>query len=184
LPISWTRLALLNSFSMISIPERLLINGREPVQEFDPAEKLYFRFQVNYFSGSESRIPVAAIKFPDFSVNRELFSAPSDVLIPHWLKWGIVEIREGGVPKSLPVSQQGKAAARTVDFQTIHDPIGVEHEYFPQPTQQFENYAHCEIRAFESGERLTQDIPKSVKKLFRTKLSDSSDLCQILLDAL
>jgi len=159
---------------MISIPDRLLINGRDPVQEFEPLEKLYFRFNSSHYS-SDYRIPVAAIRFPDFSVNRGLFSEPIDVLIPHWAEWGIVEVSEGDIPRKLPVPTQGQQAERNIDFQTVHDPIGSDHQYYNHPQQQFENYAHCEIRVFENGERSGQNnLPNSVKKLFRTILSDKA----------
>jgi hypothetical protein len=157
---------------MISIPERFLVNGRPTIKDFEPDESLYFRFSSKHFS-DENRLPVAAIRFPDFSVNAGSFSQPIDVLIPHWIDLGIAEFKVSAIPSPLKSDNKDD---REFFFKACHDPIDVNHPAFNMPNQGFENYAHTEIRAFLEGEHFKQEPPKSVKKQFRLKLSDTTKI--------
>ncbi len=159
---------------MIRIPDRFFVNGRLPVEHFEPDELLYFRFSSIHFT-DESRLPVAAIKFPDFSVNRGKFSQPTDVLIPHWEGWGIAEFEVQAIPLTL-----NSGDGREFEFKVKHDPIDDKHPYYTQPNQQFENYAHSEVRVFENGEHLKRKLTDSVKKQFRMKMSDKTKIVVIL----
>ncbi|HEX8195925.1 MAG TPA: hypothetical protein VF571_07035 [Pyrinomonadaceae bacterium] len=162
---------------MISIPDRLLINGREPYQEFEPEEPLYFRFSSEHFP-DETRLPVAAIRFPDFSVNRGKESQPTDVLIPHWVEFGIAEFEVRAIP--LPyLSGDG----RKFEFKVVHDPIDAKHPYYGAANQSFENYAHSEIRAFVGTEHQKKKIPEFIKKQFRLKMSDNTKIVVLLCPA-
>ncbi len=156
---------------MINVPDRFLVNGRSPVEEFEPNEPLYFRFDPKHFS-DENWLPVAAIRFPDFSVNRGEFSEPADVLFPYWTDWGVAEFQVQAIPLSL-VSGDG----REFEFKIKHDPIDINHPYYNHPHQQFENYAHSEVRVFENGEHLKKKPPPEfVKKQFRMKMSDKTKI--------
>lgn len=163
---------------MISIPDHFLVNGQQTIQEFEADESLYFRFSSKHFS-DENRLPVAAIRFPDFSVNRGRFSRPIDVLFPNWIDWGIAEFKVSAIPS--PLRSDDEKDEREFCFKAYHDPIDTTHPAYTE--QQFENYAHTEIRAFLEGEHFTKDPPKSVKKKFRLKLSDATKIGGILLPA-
>ena len=160
---------------MISIPDRFLVNGRETDNVFAPDEHLFFRFNPTHFS-DDMRLPVAAIRFPDFSVNREKFSQPSDVLVPKWIDWGIAQVKVESVPKALECEANKKM--RTIFFRVEHDPIDKNHRAYEK--QMFENYAHSEIRAFENGKHLEKKLPESIKKRFRMMLSDATKIDVIL----
>lgn len=152
---------------MIDIPEHFYINNREPVDHFEPNESLYFRFNQEQFSEQNS-LPVAAIRFPDFSVNRGEFSEPSDVLIPHWLDWGVAEFKVQAIPS--PLHPEDERDQREFHFIVKHDPISPQHRYFNEPTQGFENYAHSEIRTFVDNAHLTKEPPPFIRKQFRMRL--------------
>lgn len=159
---------------MIKVPQRFLVNNRPPDQHFEENESLYLRFSASDFDTKYSdRLPVAAIKFPDVSVNREKYSQPSDVLIPHWINHGIAEIKVKDIPKSLMSGNENDKNAQEYEFKVEHDPIGADHPYYPK--QEFENYAHSEIRAFKDGIHQKNgevNIPKSINKKFRIYMSD------------
>ncbi|MGI8638885.1 MAG: hypothetical protein ACR2MG_02910 [Pyrinomonadaceae bacterium] len=163
---------------MISIPNRFLVNGRPTIKDFEPNESLYFRFSSEHFP-DETRLPVAAIRFPDFSVNAGSLSQPSDVLIPHWINLGIAELKVSAIP--LPLRSDDKNDEREFSFKACHDPIDETHPAYSK--QQFENYAHTEIRAFLENEHFKKDPPKSVRKKFRLILSDATKIIIILLPA-
>lgn len=152
---------------MLNLPKRLLIDNKQIDQEFDTFEKLYFRFNKEHFP-KESLIPTLAIRFPDFSVNREKFSYSTDVLIPNWIRYGIAYFIVKALPKNIEVSN----TERIIDFKVVHDPIDKNHEYYSHQNQGFENYAHCEVQAFEDNSHITKKIPESVKKQFRMELRD------------
>jgi hypothetical protein len=110
------------------------------------------------------RLGVAAIRFPDQSVNRQKYGKPLDVLVPlprklagsgrsrEWLYHGVAAFPVGCVPAYLEDSR-GEVIC---DFRVEHDPL----EY---------NYAHAEIRAFIKGERLPdkKGVSPSDRKKFR-----------------
>jgi len=157
---------------MISIPARFRVNGRPTIKDFELDESLYFRFSSEHFP-DENRLPVAAIRFPDFSVNAGSLSQPTDVLIPHWVDFGIAVFTVSVIPS--PIKSDDKHDEREFSFKACHDPIDEAHPAYP--SQLFENYAHTEIRTFLEGNR--KDPPKSVKKKFRLKLSDATGIVGI-----
>jgi hypothetical protein len=52
-----------------------------------------------------------------------------------------------------------------VNFSIVHDPTG-------PPEEQYENYAHSEIRSYSGGQRTTKISPK-VKREYRQILTDA-----------
>ncbi len=141
---------------LVTIPERFLCAGRSPKQEFDPEEALYLRYSSEHFKGES--LPTMAVKAPAFSVNRQLFSRPSDVLIPNWLNFGIAEFKVKDIPNGL---------IPDISFKPVHDPIDRNHPDFNH--MGFENYAHTEVRMFKGSNDLGKNkIPDSLKKKFRT----------------
>lgn len=78
------------------IPDRLKQYDRPAVQEFDPQERLFQRF--NELIEEGGHLYPAQVRFPDFSVNRECFSEPEDVLLPIYLNWGIIAFKVEDIP--------------------------------------------------------------------------------------
>ena len=147
-------------------PWRMYSRGRTADAEFNPTELLFFRFAAeNMDDTGEFRL--AAIRFPDQSVNREKYSRPLDVLIPDprrvdtagrsrkWLCCGVAAFPVGCVPTRL----ENERSEENCDVRVEHDPI----EY---------DYAHSEIRAFLNNKRLLdkKGVSPSVRKEFRMRL--------------
>ena len=86
------------------IPERLKRNNRPAVQEFDPHESLFQRFD-KLIENSDHLYP-AQVRFPDFSVNRERFSEPEDVLLPNFFDWGIAAFNYEDIPGEFVVGNE------------------------------------------------------------------------------
>lgn len=168
---------------MIDVPPRFLINNRPIDNEFEENESLYLRFSaVGIDSTLENRLPVAAIKFPDVSVNRGKYSQPTDVLIPFWIQHGIAELEVGDIPSSLMSGDEKDKNSKNYDFKVEHDPVGPDHPSYQK--YKFENYAHSEIRVYkDSVHQKTENkvkIPTTVKKKFRTHISDMARLLVII----
>ena len=100
-----------------NIPERLKQNNRPAVQEFDPQERLFHRF--NKLIEEGGHLYPAQIRFPDFSVNRERFSEPEDVLLPIYLNWGIVAFNVENIPDE-KVTGEGSSQETVYSFIIIH----------------------------------------------------------------
>ena len=104
-------------------------------------------------------VDVAAIRFPDQSVNRSKYSRPYDVLLPEtgneaskqWIYFGALTFSVGSVPACLREGDR-----EICNFIVAHDPL--EH-----------NYAHSEIQACVRGVRIThkKKISKANRKRFR-----------------
>ena len=140
------------------IPERLKQNNRPAVQEFDPQEHLFQRFDKLIDEGGH--LYPAQVRFPDFSVNRELFSKPEDVLLPIYLDWGIVSFKVEDIPDK-------KITGERTSKETIYSFIIVH-----VPEQ--DNYSHSEVRAEKNGiyNKKLRIESKEVKRYFRYKLSE------------
>ncbi len=121
--------------------------------DFDPLEDLYIRCRLCDVIGN--RLSGVSIRFPDCSVNRGKHSEPEDVLIPHWLDFGIATFKVVHVPQSL-TSESGTK----FEFKVTHVP-------------EDDNYAHSEIRTFKNGFHDGKvKVSSLVRKEFRQILSE------------
>ena len=146
---------------MLSIPDRLRSNGRQPDPIFEDNECLYFRCSVDQID--ENGILQDAIKFPNWSTNRAKYSEPEDVLLPKFSNWGIAQFRIIDIPKSLQ-SEGGI----TCQFRPIHDPVSLSVE----DGDTYENYAHTEVRTFKDNVfDIKRKPPTLIKKEFRARLA-------------
>lgn len=137
------------------IPDRLLQNNRPPDNVFTPDEELYRRIEKDHINGDT--IELEAIKFPDFSVNRQKYCETyEDVLIPNWKDWGVASFKVKDVPQKEYSTDQNKF--------TFH----VEHVPLPL------NYPHSEVRTRKNGMYdKNKSVPSSsIKKLFRMELRE------------
>lgn len=155
---------------MASIPDRLRVSGRQPDPIFDAGEFLYVRCKDDQVDGLQ--LKPAAIKFPNWSTNRSKYSEPEDVLLPSFSDWRVAKFKVGHIPKSL---QEGQS--KVFSFRPVHDPV-----HAPlNPEDPPENYAHTEVRAFKDGGVFNEkmDVPTTIKKSFRTKLSEHTEVLPI-----
>ena len=133
---------------------RLNRRGRAADPEFTPTEQLYRRCTVN--EADNNRLFPSEIKFcPDWSVNREKYSQPQDVLYPGYDELGVAAFQVGDIPA-------GMLSGGNTDFRwdAQHQPLE-------------DNYAHSELWTYKNGEHHTKsDMPSGVKKYFRTTLSE------------
>jgi hypothetical protein len=139
-------------------PERLLCNGRDPDQGFSPTEKLYFRIPpLNADAEPYTELEGDAIQSIPFSVNREKYSNPEDVIALHSIEWGIGFFRVQDIPPQL-VTETGIR----FDFRVVHVPLNDESG---------NNYAHSEVRAFRDGDEVSnRDIGSTIKAALRLVL--------------
>lgn len=101
---------------------------------------------------------VAAIKFPDQSVNRSRYSRPLDLLIPDpmfersrkWLFLGVVKFAVGDVPAKME-----RNGSTLCEFRVEHDP-------------QEKNYSHSELRVYKDGNRIRLADKNKISKQDRT----------------
>ena len=115
--------------------------------EFEASERLFRRIHPSHLI--DGLVAEAFLPFPAFSVNREKYSRPEEVLQGH--------------------SSFGIAAFRVVDIpERLQDPngttywFGVEHR--PEP----DNYSHSEVHSYLEGE--SREPSKTVRKQFRELL--------------
>jgi hypothetical protein len=148
---------------MADLPERLYRRGRPDDQEFEPTEELYHRCKEGSTyedpaQPSAWRLKPSALRSPDFSVNRQKYSQPEDVLLPTYQGWGVAAFAVGDVPAS--ISSPGQVG---FEFRVEHVP-------------EEENYAHSEIRTYRGERRIlaSSKVPDTVKSLFRQRLSERS----------
>jgi hypothetical protein len=134
---------------MAEVPVRLLRQDRPPNPDFPPSERLFRRIHPGHFT--EGQVLPAAIPFPEFSVNREAYSLPADVLLNH-PGFGIFAFRVNDVPRRLESSDN-----RVFTFAVEHDPLE-------------ENYAHSVVRSYSDGVRAEKEPPKTVRTQFRLLL--------------
>lgn len=156
----------------MSRPDRLFRNGRFNDAGFLPEERLYFRIRKDYVFDGE-KIDVTQIRSPDFSVNREKYSLPEDVLIDVSAPdFHIACFQVSDIPLSLEPSGGGAF----YEFRAEHD---------PDDTLGKENYAHSEVRSFKNQRTRTiksfdrkVNLPKSVKLKFRKMIGDKTIIIQ------
>jgi hypothetical protein len=129
--------------------------GRPVVPDFDADEELYRRC-LNEHADSGHLLP-AAIGFRNWSVNRQRFSEPGDVLIPDWPDWGVAAFQVSHV---LPAMQL---------------PGGPQYTFRAEHVPDEDNYAHSEIRTYKDGVPPPKpEPPQEIKKKFRQLISDGS----------
>lgn len=145
-------------------PRRLLWRGRLIDPDFRPDEFLYMRWGNRHVK--DGRLDASVIRFPDQSVNRQKHSKPQDVLLrepcnensKEWIYWGVFKFPVHAVLPS--IEEDGEVICT---FCVEHDPI----DY---------NYAHCEIRAYRQGQRVTKTqrnlISKPRRKRFRLAIME------------
>ena len=134
---------------MTDVPIRLLRQGRAPDPDFLPSERLFRRAPPDALA--ENRPLETAITFPDFSVNREKYSLPGDLLVDH-PGFSILAFEVRDIPPKLG------ADAREFTFRVEHEPME-------------ENYAHSEVRTYCDGERARKKPPKTIRAKFRLQLA-------------
>lgn len=134
-------------------------NGRPEFQSFAADERLYWRVAPEMCPQDEGdadwRPSVAAVRFPDMSVNRSRFSEPADVRIPNWRTWGVSSFAVEDVPPAVRTDEK-----TVYEFLPIHD---------PEET----NYAHSEVRTLKNG-GYSRDlkVAPTVKMQFRLHLRE------------
>lgn len=144
-----------------SLPNRLIRDGRDVDDNFEPREKLYHRF--NKLQQSEGVLYPASIRFPDFSVNRGKYSEPNDVLLydyPSVIDWGVASFKVEDIPPP-HTTGEGTEYETTYSFAVKHVPIE-------------ENYSHSEVRTYKNG-NYSKDMEvgsKKVKLRFRIYLGN------------
>ncbi|MEX1268854.1 MAG: hypothetical protein WEA56_07620 [Balneolaceae bacterium] len=142
-----------------ALPDRMFRNGRKLDQKFDAKEKLFQRF--SKLSSLKGAIYPNSIRFPDFSVNREKFSEPLDVLLhdyPNLLKLGVASFKVKDLPG--PQKTGDKKKKTTYCFKAEHVPLD-------------DNYAHSEVRVYKNGKYSTKtNVAKTIKTKFRIHLAN------------
>jgi hypothetical protein len=138
---------------MSEVSSRLLQQGRAPDPEFQPSERLFRRIPPSALE--DDHPPEASITFPDFSVNREKYSHPEDVLIGY-PEFGILTFQVRDVPARVSID------VRVFTFCVEHDP-------------KEDNYAHSEVRTYCDGKRGVKP-PRSVRTEFRLQLGKVAHL--------
>lgn len=121
-------------------PQHLKIDGRLRLstKKFSPYDKLYHGFDKSDLDSD--KIDINKIRFPDFSCNWGKFSIPQDIA---YRKNG--KKTDGCYSITVTVSRYKEVAT------PVHDPIA-ENDY--------ENYAHVEIRLLLEGESIYTEPPK------------------------
>lgn len=140
-------------------PEQMYRCGRAIDPIFDEEEILYVRCLSDDVQGE--RLNPAAIKFPDWSVNRSKYSEPEDVLIPNYQEYGVAAFKVKNIPKTLSSPAPGNILS---EFKIEHVP-------------EEDNYAHSEVRTYKNGHHdrsIGKKLNSQVKKEFRQLLSDKT----------
>jgi hypothetical protein len=124
---------------------RLKIQGRCRLKpaDFDSGDKLYVAFDEGDINPDTGDLIVERIRFPDFSCNWSRFSEPADV-----------RVRPGGRSDDGVYSLTVQMARYKELATTVHDPICKE---------DYENYAHVEIRELCPGESIYSEPPRGRK---------------------
>jgi hypothetical protein len=145
-------------------PQRLLCNGRAPEPDFSPTEKLFFRIPpLQQDEESFDFLEPAKIPPVPFSVNRERFSEPADVVFLHSPDWGIGFFRVQDIPPVIE-SESGIKFEFRVEHLPLDDETG-------------NNYAHAEVKVYRDGVEVTnKQLGSHVKAVFRELLSKRGKL--------
>lgn len=138
-------------------PERMYRDGRPVDDNFDDNEHLYNRFKKEFID--QGKFSPMGVKFPDWSVNREKYSDPEDVLIPDFLDWGIAQFKVSDIPNTVPSPPQSDVK---YTFKVKHDPAE-------------DNYSHSEVRSYKNEEHTRKiEVNKTVKKFFRQLIAEKT----------
>jgi len=133
-----------------NVPERLRRQGRPVDPHFHPTERLFLRVAQANLAADGILLP-AAIRFPDFSVNREKYSEPHDVILFDPTA-GIACFKVEDIPS---------------DLSSEHGPC---HQFLVEHVPEDDNYAHSEVRTYRGGERPSRVKSKTMKTRFRNAL--------------
>jgi hypothetical protein len=144
-------------------PARMYRQGRSVDSEFLPDEILYLRILREHIDNLDAtevvedlRLALMAIRYPDFSVNRQKYSEPEDVIFG-LAGWGIAHFKVEHVPPTVE-GEQGS----TCEFKV---------EHVPEP----DNYSHSEVRAYKNGQHdRKMKLPTTVKSVYRQKLAEKA----------
>lgn len=137
----------------------MLKRGRGVDNNFKAWHQLYRRCQCEDLEGN--RLLAARIPYGNTSVNWSKYCEPWDVIFDH-PGFGITRLLVRDLPKELP--KQPPVGSQT----KIHSFVA---EHYPEET----NYAHSQIVTHKEGKKVTDaSLPKTVKKEFRTIISDHS----------
>jgi hypothetical protein len=118
-----------------------------PDPEFEASEHLFRRLHPDHFV--RGAITDAFLPFPSFSVNREKYSQPEDVLREH-PHYGIAAFAVGDIPESLDTE-----SGQVYWFGVEHVPL-------------IDNYAHSEVHSFH--DEVKAEPPRVLRKKFRDLL--------------
>jgi hypothetical protein len=122
---------------MADVPPEMMQGERLPDQEFLDEELLFRRFSFENLRDGE--ISPAAFELPDMSVNRGKYAKPDHLLVSEQNKeFGVASFRVEDVP---------------VNDAVWHSTVKYLLQVFHEPHRK--NYAHCEIRVFRDGTRIT-----------------------------
>lgn len=143
------------------IPDRLKISGRSADPHFEPQENLYYRFDIIMYQGFRAGSGIS-FRLPNFSVNREKYSEPDDVLLPSYKDYGYLSFKKSHFP---PPAKSAGEEGKWYCFDVMHNPVE-------------DNYSHTDVRCLKDG--FFSDnlgVPKTVKKVFRQTIAEK---CKIL----
>lgn len=118
-----------------------------PDPAFGDSERLFRRIHPDHLL--DGFLADAFLPFPSFSVNREKYSRPEDVICDH-PAFGIAAFAVGDIPPELE-----NESSQTFQF-------GVEHAPLP------DNYAHSEVHSYLDGRKAKPS--RIVRKRFRDLL--------------
>lgn len=143
-----------------SRPPRMVRGSRENDQVFLAGHLLFHRCSAEDILGD--RLNPTRIKYNRTSCNWSKYSKPWDVIFDH-PEHGIVRFIVRCLPRHLPKVRTDKNVK--------------EYSFFPRHDPEELNYSHSEIRTFREEELLDKvSLPETVKKEFRTIMSDKSYL--------
>lgn len=127
--------------------DRLAIGGREKLapSEFKDVDTLYVGFDSEDVDAYDN-LKIERIRFPDFSCNWSRFSIPSDV-----------RLRPNSQPTDGCYSFTVNVARYKQLATPVHDPIAATEQ------QNYENYAHVEVRELLPGEPPDSEPPRGRK---------------------
>jgi|ERR1700737_78345 len=131
--------------------ERLQIRDRLKLEtrHFEGEDKLYVAFDSEDIDALTGELKFESIRFPDFSCNWSRFSEPADLRIRPW-----------GQPDDGCYSIRVSTARYKQIATPVHDPI---------QTQNYENYAHVEVRELLPGESIYFEPPRGRKSKNKTR---------------
>ena len=142
-------------------PLRMFRNGRPDNPTFHEDERLYFR--VKPANATNGQIELTEIRYPDFSVNREKYGEPEDVVYGY-SGFAIAYF----LVKDVPEAETPANSEFTYDFVVVHCPEEKVGE---------ENFAHCEVRSRRNGVFNRElKLPKTVKSRYRQALAERTQL--------